>query len=213
MALFDATISKAQEKFNLDDKASVLLSALLALMADQNRGGLTGFLNKFNEAGLDDLSSAWVSSGTTDSLSDKETELIFGKDSLKDISNQTNINYGKIVSVTAFMLPYIIGALTPDGAVPGDDDFRLKINEFLIENSATSPAAGKTVEEGINYVEAAEVETGYGIGNDLSTDDSILKWLLPLIIFVLLVTIGFRFCGQSNLPAPTDSNKAGNMRQ
>ena len=46
MSLFDSIISGADEKFGLGNKAGTLVSALLSLMTNQNRGGFAGFLDK-----------------------------------------------------------------------------------------------------------------------------------------------------------------------
>ncbi len=55
-------------------KPEMLLSALLALMTDGNRGGLAGFTDKFNQAGFGDAASSWISSGVNAEVSNEQLE-------------------------------------------------------------------------------------------------------------------------------------------
>jgi OmpA-OmpF porin, OOP family len=92
MSLFDSIISTAGEKFGLGDKAGTLLAALLALITDQNRGGFAGFLDRFNEVGLDDTASSWIGSGANSDLSDEQVESALGEETITDLAAQADVN-------------------------------------------------------------------------------------------------------------------------
>jgi len=83
-------------------KAGTLLSALLALMTDANRGSLAGFADKFNQAGFGDAASSWISSGVNAEASNEQLESALGTDTLDGISDQIGTDYNTTVSAAAF---------------------------------------------------------------------------------------------------------------
>jgi uncharacterized protein YidB (DUF937 family)/outer membrane protein OmpA-like peptidoglycan-associated protein len=131
MSLFDSIISGAAEKFGLGDKAGTLLSALLSLMTDQDRGGFAGFLDLFSKAGLGDVASSWISSGVNTELSEAQVESVLGKATITDLANQADVNASTAKSALAYMIPNVVDKLTPDGVVPEEKDLLSKIGDFL----------------------------------------------------------------------------------
>ena len=118
MAMFDSIINEAEGKFNLGGKAGTLLSALLALMTDRNRGGLAGFLEQFSRAGLGETASSWVGSNANTPISDEQLESALGGDTLDGLANRAGTDYKTATSATAYMIPRVVDALTPEGIVP-----------------------------------------------------------------------------------------------
>lgn len=206
MALFEKIVNDLREKFDLGDKAGALLSALLDLVTDVNRGGFAGFLNKFDEAGLEDVSASWIHSGANTPISREQVESALGKDTLDQMARRADLDYETTVSATAFMLPRLIDELTPEGAAPDDADLRLKIGEFSNENAVVIDSEKPA--ETFDRIGTAAI--GFEENGEITAeDDSILKWLLPLIILALLIGVGFWFCGKSAEPpvaAPPPAN-------
>lgn len=233
MSMFDSVINEAGEKFNLGGKAGTLLSALLALMTDKNRGGFAGFLENFNRAGLSDTITSWIGTGSNTPISDEQIESVLGEDTLRGIANATKTDYAIVTSATAYMTPRVIDALTPDGVVPADSDLLSKIGGYLtgiggaasggigtaaamtggIPDKADATVGGAdyatrgTVGSGINAASDAPDAVGDRFGTALNSvgervdddadNDSILKWLLPLLLLGLLLTLGYMFCSKS----------------
>jgi uncharacterized protein YidB (DUF937 family)/outer membrane protein OmpA-like peptidoglycan-associated protein len=131
MSLFDSIISTAGDRFGLGDKAGTLLSALLALMTDQNRGGFAGFLDRFSQAGLGDTVSSWIGSGASAELSDEQVETALGNDTITELANQADVNASSAKSALAYMIPNVVDKLTPDGVVPEEKDLLSRIGDFL----------------------------------------------------------------------------------
>jgi uncharacterized protein YidB (DUF937 family) len=209
MALFDSLIEDARGRFELGDKAQALLSALLALIADKNRGGFAGFLDRFDAAGLGGVASSWINSGANTPISKEQTEAALGPVTLDDISKQTGIDYDTTVAASAFMLPNIVNELTPDGAVPNDDDVISRTSGFL---PATREEAAETFDRIGTAAVGTTEEKDVTMVEDFDENEDKLKWILPLIIFVLLVILGFAFCGKSEAPK-ANVNQAVNMSQ
>ncbi|HRH44631.1 MAG TPA: YidB family protein, partial [Pyrinomonadaceae bacterium] len=131
MSLFDSIISGASEKFGLGNKAGTVLSALLSLMTDQNRGGFAGFLDLFSKAGLGDVASSWISAGVNQELSDEQVESALGANTIGEIAKQADISKADATSALGYMIPNVVDKLTPDGIVPDEKDLLTKIGEFL----------------------------------------------------------------------------------
>ena len=150
--MFDSIIREADERFDLNGKAGTLLSALLFLMTDDKRGGIAGFLEKFNQANPNDASASWISSNENAEITNEQAESALGKETLDAVSNQTGISYDKTLSSSAFMIPRVINTLTPDGVVPPDGDLLSRIGGFLPDadeplqsnDAAPTEAVGKT---------------------------------------------------------------------
>ncbi len=215
MSMFDSIINEAEGKFNLGGKAGTLLSALLALMTDRNNGGFSGFLEKFNAAGLGDTVGSWVSSDANTPVSGEQIESALGEDTLKTIAGQTGTDYQTTTAAAAFLTPRVIDALTPEGVVPPDSDLLSRIGGYLSGGAADGGINAASVGEPFDRIETAAADNNVGVfgdrpGNSLETiddgDDSILKWLLPLLLLGLLIVLGYTFCGKSAPVVTTNAN-------
>jgi len=230
--MFDSLINDAREKFNLGDKADGLLSTLLALMTDETNGGFSGFLERFEEAGLGDVASSWVSSSANTPLSNEQVESVFGEGTLDDIADEVGLDYDTTTSATAFMTPHIVDNLTPDGVVPSEGDLLSRVGGFLggiggaaasdtinrvgTAASGTVDAGERRIAENVDMVDAGAVAVGdkssgtlHSVGDPVDGDgdgDSILKWLIPLLLLGLVVVLGFWFCRKSPTPTVTNTN-------
>jgi uncharacterized protein YidB (DUF937 family) len=230
MTMFDSIIAEADERFNLNGKAGTMLSALLALMTNDTSGGFTGFLERFNAAGLNDAVSSWVNSGENTEISNKQLESALGKDSLSDISNRDGIDYDTSASATAFMIPRVIDALTPGGEMPQEEDLLSRIGGF---SKGVDITVGRTdAEETFDRIGTAAVPVldadkkaaddtntlGGGASNPVvdrvdaaaasvvdnnqsDKDNSPLGWFLPLLLLGLLLVLGYWFCSRTASPA------------
>lgn len=194
MALFESLVEDARFRFDLGEKSGLLLSALLALITDRNRGGFAGFLDRFAAAGLGDTVSSWVSSGPNAAITREQTEAALGPVTLDDIAGQTGLDYDTTLSASAFMLPHIVNELTPDGAAPADEELHAKIHGPTPE---TIEAPAETFDRiGTAAVGSIE-EKGENATEDFDEKGSGLERILPLIILLLLLIIGYWFCSGS----------------
>jgi uncharacterized protein YidB (DUF937 family) len=224
MTMFDSIIAEADKRFNLGGKAGTLLSALLALMTDGTRGGLAGFTEKFNQAGLGDTVSSWVNSGANTEISGEKIESVLGANALRNVANQTGLDYEATAAATAFMTPRVVDALTPEGAIPADGDLMSRVGGFStgaggIEANVTTAetfdrigTAAETVEADRKNVRDLNAPDGeaYPIGNradaasgninHAADNPSPLQWLLPLLLLGLLLVIGYLSCSKPPEP-------------
>ncbi len=118
MALFDVLLREVSTRFNLGDKASSLLNALLALINDPQTGGFLGFLSRFNQQGLGDLVTSWTTGVTNKPLSPAQLERSLGQDTISRIAGQVGLPQATTSSALAYLVPEVVHRLTPDNYVP-----------------------------------------------------------------------------------------------
>lgn len=217
--MFNSIIDEAARQFDLGDKAGTLLSALLSLITEKRRGGFTRFLNRFREVGLGDTAESWVNSGANTPLSYEQLESALGEETLRNVSGQVGLEYNKTVSASAFMLPRIIDQLTPEGSVPNDADLLTRIGGYLTADAGLTPVESF---DRMGTAAVAGQTNAPTLGNRAEhlidhggEENTLLNWLLPLILLAFLVVIGYMFCGGrpevSVAPANTNVNSAVNL--
>jgi len=184
MALFDSIVTEAREKFDIGDKANALLSVLLAMISDKENGGFSGFLKSFSEADLGDLASSWVNSSANMPISYEQTESVFSEQTLKEMSEETGIDYQTTTFATAFMIPHIIDELTPNGEIPNERGLLTMLGGSLSEigMSKTTKIAPETVNQ------TGIAATADSSGND---ENAVLSILFPLILVGILIAVSY----------------------
>ena len=100
---------------------SSMLDNLLEMLNDQKSGGITGLIQKFNEKGLGDHMSSWISTGENLPISADQIKDVLGSDKIKELASKLNLGEHETSKSLADMLPHLINKLTPDGSVPHQD--------------------------------------------------------------------------------------------
>jgi outer membrane protein OmpA-like peptidoglycan-associated protein/uncharacterized protein YidB (DUF937 family) len=118
MGIFDYLIREVDQEFNLANKARPLLSALLGEITDETAGGLTGFLDKFKNAGLTNLVNSWISSGDPAPLAESQLQSAVGDSWINRLGSLVGLPVSVAGPALAYMIPKVISALTPDGILP-----------------------------------------------------------------------------------------------
>lgn len=231
MSLFDLIISQTREKFDVSAaEAGGLLSTLVTAILDEENGGFAGFLELFRQAGLGDTATSWVHTGANTPLSYEQTESVFGEETLEDIAAEVGMDYETTTSATAFMVPHIVDKLTPEGEVPDEQSLNKTVGGFLAGAAATvaaetSTAAAETA--AATDAERAPIEETMTAAADAESDvpapadikqiqtaeqdtNSILKWLIPLMLLALLVFVLYMSCGEA--PPPAANPPAGSAK-
>lgn len=207
MSMFDSIIDESGQKYGLGEKAGNLLSSLLGLITDQSQGGLAGFLDRFRQAGLGDVADSWIGSGPNTTLSNEQVESALGTEITDEMARQAGVDAETTKTALGKMIPKVVDLLTPGGIVPTDDDLLSRIGGHLSgvggsTVSTTGVMASDTVDRFGTAAaeEIAQRRTADDLTDEEFNDDSPLKWLVPLIILVLLVALGWAFCRQSETP-------------
>ena len=204
MPMFDSIVNEANGKFNLGGRAGTLLSALLALMTDRNQGGLSGFMENFNRAGLGETASSWISSDANTPISNEQLESALGSGTLDNFANQAGTDYQTATAATAYMIPHVVNGLTPEGIIPHENDLLSRAGGYLSGgNAPVAESFDRIGTSASDHLPAASNRVGTDSGNfdkHLEDDNSPLRWLMPLILLGILLAVGYWFCGKSPEP-------------
>lgn len=119
--MFDIIIREAASRFGLGDKAGPLVQMLLAYLTNKDTGGLSGFIAKLTSSGLGNVAQSWLGGGAGAlPVSAAQIESLMGgqNDLLSNITSKLGIGGSTASSALGFLLPMVIGKLTPGGSVP-----------------------------------------------------------------------------------------------
>ncbi len=87
----------------------------------QQHGGVAGLVNSFNQAGLGQVVSSWVSTGHNQSISPSQVTQVLGSGQIGQIASQLGLNAGQASGILAQLLPQVVDHMTPDGQLPAAD--------------------------------------------------------------------------------------------
>lgn len=119
--MFDFIIREVASRFGLGDKAGPLVQMLLAYITNKDTGGLAGFMSKLASSGLGDVSKSWLGGGANAlPVSASQIESLLGEQGglLNNVTSKLSIGGSTAASALGFLLPLVIGKLTPGGTVP-----------------------------------------------------------------------------------------------
>jgi uncharacterized protein YidB (DUF937 family) len=98
-----------------------MLSAVLRMLADDGDGiGMDGLNERFEDSGMAEVFSSWVSRGRNLPISPDELHRVLGSELIDDISQQLGTSHRVTAERLSQMLPYVVDKLTPAGRLPED---------------------------------------------------------------------------------------------
>ena len=85
-------------------------------------GGLGGLLKQLQESGQGDVAKSWVGNGPNKQISEGDLADALGGNTLNELSRQSGMDQGDLLSGLRQYLPHFVDQLTPDGRVPTEDE-------------------------------------------------------------------------------------------
>ncbi|QXZ10064.1 OmpA family protein [Comamonas sp. Y33R10-2] len=217
--MFENVISEVGSRLGLGDQAKPLVQMLAGYIANPATGGLSGFLNKFRNAGLGTMVQSWLGdSSSPQAPSNEQLQNILGeKEGLLDkISARTGLPLDRVATAISALLPMLISRLTPGGTIPtvlptefasfasqgqslmgmvtgGLGAAAAGVGATAAAVGAGAAHAGHTARETVSSAAAAVPAESSGIA----------KWL-PWLIGALVVIFGISYCSKqkTDVPAP-----------
>ena len=229
--MFDQLLRELAARFNLGGNAIALLQQLIGYLTNERSGGLSGFLSRMNGAGMGGMAQSWVDKrGTAQPLSDPELESLLarigGPNPLDRATQTLDIDRGVAVSALAFMLPVVVGKLSPGGAIPAAPPVPTPAPPMPVTAVAPAPlrrapspapVARPAADAGASSVPAGArpvIVAGppdLGASGHTPTDQAeaatgvrAVKWLL-LLVLAAAVWFGFSFWSKSRRATPPPS--------
>lgn len=193
-SMFDVLIREAAARFGVGDKALPLLQMLLAYMSRKDTGGLVGFLEKFKSAGFGPIIQSWLGGGpAAQPISNSQLETVLGSSGglLSLLTSRLGVGRDNITSAIGYLLPVIVGKLTPGGSIPASLPAEVTALAASGESLLSAPDTSGASETGAEPL-------------------GIMKWL-PWVIVALAALFGLSYCGKNrtaDVPADTGSAPA-----
>jgi uncharacterized protein YidB (DUF937 family) len=110
----------AGKLFSGGDK-NKLFESIIELINNPQTGGLSGLVKMFQDKGLGDAMSSWISTGENLPVSADQIKQAFNSNQIQQISEHVGVSQEETSTGLAGLLPEIIDKLTPDGKVPESD--------------------------------------------------------------------------------------------
>ena len=85
-------------------------------------GGLGGLLKQLQESGQGEVAKSWVGTGPNKQISQGDLADALGGNTLNELSKQSGMDHGDLLSGLSQYLPRFVDQLTPDGRVPTEDE-------------------------------------------------------------------------------------------
>ena len=117
MAIFDFLIAEIGSKFGLGQKSSALIAEVIRFMTSEP-GGITGFLDRFKNAGLVSLVNSWLGNNNPQPMSNQQLEQGLGTSIINMIAGKLGLGSSFITPALGYVIPKLIGMLTPDKTIP-----------------------------------------------------------------------------------------------
>lgn len=181
--MLDTVINDLATRFGLGAKAGPLVSLVLGYITSKENGGLAGFIALLRDKGLGELASSWVGSDAGPAaVSPSLLEgALGGQDGLLSIiTSRLGLPPATASSALAFLLPTVIGKLTPGGVIP--DGVPAALSGF-ITGGASSTLSG----------------VSSAISTEAASGGSTLRKLLPVGIVAVAAMLLFKVCGKSDV--------------
>lgn len=110
---------------------SGLAGSVISMLSDQSSGGLAGLVQSFQQKGLGDIISSWISTGQNLPISPEQISEGLGSETLQNLAAKAGISPDEISTTLSGVLPGIVDKLTPDGTLPDADGLLAKGLDFL----------------------------------------------------------------------------------
>lgn len=98
---------------------AALIAAALEFVNNQP-GGLSGLVQKFQQGGLGDVVQSWVGNGENQSVSADQIHNVLGSDVVSGLAQKVGMQPDQVGGLLAQVLPHVVNAGTPNGEVPHD---------------------------------------------------------------------------------------------
>ncbi len=113
-----------------------VLAALTGLLSTRDSsiggsGGLGGLVSAFQQKGLGDMISSWISTGPNPAISAAQVTDVLGEDTLNQFASKAGVPRAEAGSLLAGLLPAVVDQLTPDGKVPETNSLENTLGSLL----------------------------------------------------------------------------------
>lgn len=221
--MFDFIIREVASRFGLGDKAGLLVQMLLAYITNKDTGGLAGFMSKLSSSGLGDISKSWLGGGANAlPVSASQIESLLGEQGglLNHVTSKLSLGGSTAASALGFLLPLVIGKLTPAGTVPSS--LSADVMGFITGGAAGAAAGAAVGAAGVATVAASKVvgtaghavssAANAGVNAATAAGGGLMKWL-PWLAAGIAALFLLSYCNKGSDAAKQAADGAKNAAE
>ena len=204
--MYDLIIREAASRFGLGDKAGPLVQMLLAYLTNKDSGGLPGFISKLTSSGLGNVAQSWLGGGAGAlPVSSAQIESLMGGQGglISNITSKLGIGGSTATSALGFLLPMVIGKLTPGGTVPTS----LSSDVMGFISGGTSAASVATSKVVSTAGTASSGATQAAADTAVAEGGSLMKWL-PWLAAGIAALFVLSYCNKGGDMAKQNADNA-----
>jgi uncharacterized protein YidB (DUF937 family) len=136
MALLDDVLAQAGGIADICRKNPALVAAAVSLISSRKgslgpQDGLGGLIGAFQNQGMGDVMSSWISNGPNKSITASQLESVLGRDTLSQFGQQAGVGGAEAGSLLAALLPSLINGVTPKGECPPSSSLEGTLGSLL----------------------------------------------------------------------------------
>jgi OOP family OmpA-OmpF porin len=130
--MFEQLVNEAASRLSLPvASVSALLRGLLSLITNERTGGAGGFVDLFRRAGLGDVLTSWFGGKEGKPITTTHLESALGTSTLDKLANASGVTRASATSALAFLLPKVMGLLTPNGVLPSSSALLSQLSGYV----------------------------------------------------------------------------------
>jgi len=130
--MFEQLIAEAASRLNMSAASvSALVRGLLGLMTNAQTGGPEGLVGMFRHAGLGDTLTSWFGGREGRVVTANQVESVLGPNVLNNLATSSGLSLPAASTATAFILPKLIGLVTPGGTLPSANALMRQVSGYL----------------------------------------------------------------------------------
>lgn len=114
MGLLDSIVSAVGGDNAQNSTQAGLLPALIELV-NNYPGGLSGLMQKFQQAGLGGVVASWIGNGPNEAVTQGQLQSALGDDVVNQLAQRSGQDSSSVLGALATMLPNLVDQATPDG--------------------------------------------------------------------------------------------------
>jgi len=118
MGILDEVLSMAGSSGAQQAQHSTALSAILSYLNNPQVGGIAGLQKLFEQGGLGNIMSSWLSNGQNLPVSASQLQNVLHSGTLQQVAQQHGIEPAQLTGIMSTLLPHLVDKLTPNGQIP-----------------------------------------------------------------------------------------------
>jgi len=118
MGLFDEVLSMAGSAMGQQSENAGALTAITGYINSPQVGGIAGLQKMFQQGGLGEVFSSWVSSGQNLPVSASELQNVLHSGALQEAAQKAGLDPNQLTGMMSSLLPHLVDKLTPNGQIP-----------------------------------------------------------------------------------------------